>query len=539
MACNAMTIPVYQTEGLDAVLHILNDSGSRLLFLHDPSLVEDLNRLITQASGLELVILFEGQVDHPQVLRLKDLLLPAEKMLDHLLDERLAAAELDQTATLVYTSGTTGIPKGVALSHRTILSNVEACSERFMIGPDDLALSFLPLSHVFERVDGYYLMLLNGATIAYAENIDSVPNNLQEVSPTLAISVPRLFEKIYARIMERVLAGNWLKKNLFFAALRNGRNCLNKRLNQELPTIWERVSERLFSKLVFAKLHQQLGGKLRFFISGGAPLAPEIAEFFHAAGVPIYEGYGLTETAAGIAVNSPGGFRIGSVGRVVKGVDLSIAADGEILLRGTGVFNGYWQLPEKTADVLFDGWFHTGDIGEIDSEGFLKITDRKKDLLVTAGGKNVAPQYLENLFKTDKFLANALVLGDRKPYLTALLVPNFNNLENYAKLKRLPFLDHCDLVSHDRILNLVRRRIDKLQAHLPHYMQIKRFILLSADFSGKEITPTLKIRRQVVCEHFRADIERMYQATDHGCHDTAFCVKSPTANPPPTDNVVP
>jgi len=265
---------------------------------------------------------------------------------------------------------------------------------------------------------------------------------------------------------------------------------------------------------------------LRFFVAGGAPLGGEVSEFFHAAGLPIYEGYGLTETSPVLAVNTPDALRLGSVGRPLPGTEIRLAEDGEILARGPGVFQGYWQRPEETAAVFVAGWFRTGDIGRFDADGFLFITDRKKDLIVTAGGENIAPQILENRLKTDKFIADAMVYGDRKPFLTALLVPNFDNIEKYAHYKGIDFLNHCDLVNHPRVLDLLRRRVDQLQQSLPPIERVKRFTLLSRDFSAEEgeVTPTLKVKRKVVVKHFHKVLEEMYLIHDRAIHDQGYCV---------------
>ncbi len=524
MVCGALCVPVYQTEGLNGLQHILNDSGSRFLFLQSPLVAEELLPVLESLPQLEKIVLLQGEIGDRRFLSLARFLDQAATVEPQAAAERLAAGAPDDPATIVYTSGTTGPPKGVVLSHRNFLSNVEACAQLFPIGPDDECLSFLPLSHVFERMAGYYFMLHRESVIAYAENFDSVPVNLAEVRPTVLISVPRLYEKMYARIMERVLAGPWLKKQLFFTALKTCRAVALKELAGEQPAAPARMAAEVLRKVVFAKLRRPLGGRLRFFISGGAPLSRDIAEIFYAVGIPIYEGYGLTETSPVLAANYPGGMRLGTVGRPVPGTEIRIAEDGEILARGPGVFAGYWRRPEETAEVLADGWFKTGDVGALDADGFLSINDRKKDLIVTASGENIAPQHLENLFKHDKYLASTLVYGDRKPYLTALIVPNFDNLEKYARFKRLNFLNHCDLVNHPRVLDLIRRRLDRLQEGLPSFQRVKRFTLLSQDFSKAEMTPTLKLRRKAVTENFRLILEGMYLPQDHGIHDAGFCI---------------
>lgn len=524
MAAGGLTVPVYHTEGPEAALHILRDSGSRFLFIRSQQAARDLLPLLDELPQLEKLILFEQHLDHPKVLALDAFRHAGDANADRSLQERLRAAKPDDLATLIYTSGTTGSPKGVMLTHANILSNIESCAQRLTVGEDDQCLSFLPLSHVFERVDGYYFMLVQGVTIAYAESVDTVPADLQTVGPTVVLSVPRLFEKVYARVMERILSGPWLKKQLFFTALSITRKHLAATQAGKTPGSLLDGTARLAREKIFSKLKVAVGGNLKFFVSGGAPLAGDVAEFFHAVGLPIYEGYGLTETAAGIAVNNPTELRLGTVGKAIPGTELKIAEDGEILIKGPGVTRGYWNRDEETSKVLQDGWLLTGDVGELDREGFLKITDRKKDLIVTAGGKNVAPQLLENGIKADKFIANAFIVGDRKPYLTALLVPNFDNLESYAKLKNLPYLNHCDLVSHPKVLDLIRRRVSRYQDDLASYQQIKRFTLLSEDFSNELITPTMKLKRKAVAEEFSKVIERMYAAKDHGSHDSGFCV---------------
>lgn len=530
MALGSISVPIYHTEGLDSVLHILNDSGACTLFLYSGVIAEELRDRLAEAPSLKNIILLESEDAETPFLGLSQFFAGAESVTQDRFDSRLAEDDASETATLVYTSGTTGPPKGAVLTHRNFLSNIRACHELFDISERDTCLSFLPLSHVFERMAGYYLMMYEGAIIAYAENFDSVPANLVEVKPTIAISVPRLYEKMYARIMERILDGPWLKKQLFFSGLKVCKACVRRELEGETPSAPLAALAGIYRKHVFSRLREPLGGRIRFFVSGGAPLTPDIAEFFLAAGIPIYEGYGLTETSPVLAVNTPDTQRLGTVGKPLPGCEVKIAEDGEVLARGPNIFQGYWNNPEATEEVFNEeGWLKTGDIGEIDRDGFLKITDRKKDLIVTAGGENVAPQNLENLFKTDKFLSNAMVYGDRKPFLTALLVPNFDNLESYARHKNFEYLNHCDLVSHPRVLDLIRRRVDKLQADLPSHHHIKRLTLLSRDFSKEdgEVTPTMKVKRNVVQEHFHKILEEMYKAKDHGTHDQAFCVVEP------------
>lgn len=532
-ACGAVTVPVYHTEGLANTLYLLGDSGSRLLFLWSPVVAAELAGQFDDLPGLETIVLLNGQFDHPRIIPLGSFLRPPEPGLDQLLAERLRAGDANDAASIVYTSGTTGNSKGALLTHRNFLSNVRSCRILFDISPADTCLSFLPLSHVFERMAGYYMMLHQGATIAYAEGIDSVPLNLREVRPTILISVPRLYEKMFARIMERVISSPWLKRKLFLAALDLCRRQVAAEQAGQPAPFWLRGPAGIARRLLHARLQEPLGGRLRYFVSGGAPLARDVAEFFLAAGIPIYEGYGLTESSPVIAANTAQNLRLGTVGRPIPRTRVKIAGDGEILAAGPGIFKSYWRRPQETAEALVDGWLHTGDIGTLDQDGFLAITGRKKDLIVTAGGENIAPLALEDRLKSDKFIANAVICGDRRPFLTALLVPNFDNLTRYARLKQIDFLSHCDLVNHPRVLELLRRRVEQLQGGLPGFQQIKRFTLLSRDFSAEngEITPTLKVRRQAVIDKFGPLIDSMYLAGDHGIHDAGFCIVDETAAP--------
>lgn len=529
MAAGGRTVPVYHTESFKTILHILQNSQSRFFFTHSPHFARQLVQHLSRVPQLEKIILLDGDDNHDHILNLKEFLRRGKNLPPACVDKTLAEGQRDDIATLVYTSGTTGEPKGAILTHDNILSNIEACCQLIKMDGRDECLSFLPLSHIFERMGGYYMMLHQGVIISYAESVDTVPANLLEVQPTIVISVPRLYEKTYNRILERVTTGPWLKKQIFFLALRTGKIHV-KNQQQDRKSGWLlTLAMALFNKLVFSKLKEHMGGKLRFFISGGAPLVKDIAEFFLAIGIPIYEGYGLTETSPVIAVNYPGHHRIGSVGRPLDNLSLKFSEEGELQVEGPSVFKGYWNQPEKTAEALCDQRFSTGDIGHLDQDGYLFITDRKKDLIVTAGGKNIAPLELENQFKADKFVANVMVYGDRKPYLTALVVPDFEALQKYADYKRIDFLDHCDLVRHPQVLNLIRRRLDHLQREVPSYKQIKRFTLLSRDFIAEEgeVTPTLKLKRKQISKNFAMVLEDIYRNQSQAIHDTSYCVMTP------------
>lgn len=526
MAAGGRTVPVYHTEAFKTILHILQNSQARFIFTNSPHFARQLVQQLSRVPQLEKIILLDGDDSHDHIMNLEEFLRRGRKLPPACVERILADGRREDIATIVYTSGTTGEPKGAILTHDNILSNIEACCHLIKMDDGDECLSFLPLSHIFERMAGYYMMLHQGVTISYAENVDTVPANLIEIQPTIVISVPRLYEKIYTRILERVTTGPWLKKQIFFLALRTGK--IHVAMQQEgRETGWLlKLVMRLFDKLVFAKLHERFGGKLRFFVSGGAPLVKEIAEFFLAIGIPIYEGYGLTETSPVIAVNYPGHHRLGSVGPVLNNLNVKVSEDGELHVEGPSVFQGYWNQPDKTAEALRDRWFSTGDIGHLDQDGYLFITDRKKDLIVTAGGKNIAPQELENLLKTDKFIANVMVHGDRKPYLTALVVPDFEALQKYADYKHIDFLDQCDLVRHPQMLSLIRRRIDRLQHEAPSYKKIKKFTLISRDFTADEgeVTPTLKLKRKQISKNFAMVLEDIYRNEGQAIHDTSYCV---------------
>ncbi|MBI3330559.1 MAG: long-chain fatty acid--CoA ligase [Candidatus Omnitrophica bacterium] len=419
----------------------------------------------------------------------------------------------DQTATLIYTSGTTGEPKGVMLSHRNFLSNVEACLQVIAIRGRDTHLSFLPLCHVFERMAGWYLMMAVGARIAYAESMDTIPQNMLEVRPTVMLGVPRFFEKLYLRIQDGLRQVPPAKRRVAEWALRVGQAAATCTLAGRSIPAPLRLQRALADALVFRTLRSRLGGRLRFIVSGSAPLSKEIGEFFYSVGVTILEGYGLTETSPVIAVNRPPVPRFGSVGPPLAGVEVRIAEDGEILTRGPHVMQGYYGKPEATAEVLADGWLHTGDIGHLDAEGYLVITDRKKDLIKTAGGKFVAPQKLEGLFVTDPHISQVFVYGDRRPYCVALLVPNMDHLRRYAQQEEIAAASAAELVRDPRVLAFYWGLVQAKQHGLPSFEQVKRIALLDQEFSqaAGELTPTLKAKRNVIAQRYAEELEALYQ----------------------------
>lgn len=512
LTAGLVSVPIYPNVTQSMVEYIVTNCGAKAIVVADSAQAAKTTGLATQGVKI-LVIQLDGE--DPGVMTLATLRERGRALGSgdpELYSRRTQAVQPDDLATIIYTSGTTGMPKGVMLSHHNIVSNVLASLQCLQVGPDDTSLSFLPLSHILERMAGLYIMVLQGACIGYAESIETVAENLREVHPTVMVSVPRLYEKMYVRILDAASTGGGIKKQMFFWARRVGLEHARAELAGQMPSLTTRIQFAAARRLVFSKLKQRTGGRLRFFVSGGAPLSKDIAEFFYAAGLPILEGYGLTESSPVIAVNTLTHLRLGSVGRPIPGVEVKIADDGEILARGPNIMLGYYDNPQATAEAIQDGWLMTGDIGHLDRDGYLVITDRKKDILVTAGGKNVAPQPIENRLKTDRYLSMAVVLGDRRPCLVALLVPNFEQLERYARGNGIDFTSMADLVQHPRIHELLRQRLDLHQKDLARYEQIKEFHVLDRELTVEagELTPTLKVRRKEVAQKFASEIEALF-----------------------------
>jgi long-chain acyl-CoA synthetase len=512
----AVSVPIYATLLTDQVRYILENSGARALVASGPAQIAKVLPVLPSLPALRDLFVFDEGPGLPDRVRHWSVLLRAGEEAARADPQRFQALRdaigPGDLASILYTSGTTGDPKGVMLTHGNFASNVEATLRIIPFSSADVCLSFLPLTHVFERmVEFAYLGA--GATIAYAESIDAVPQNIAEIRPTVMSSVPRLFEKMYARVRESVDASSWIRRLLFGWALVIGRRQARRYVDGGAAPAWVGALHPLFDHLVFEKIRQRLGGRVRFFVSGGAPLGPEISLFFHAAGIRVLEGYGLTETSPVIAVNTLDRTRIGTVGPIIPGVEVRIAQDGEILTRGPHVMKGYFHDEAATREAIEDGWFHTGDIGLIDPDGFLKITDRKKEVLKTSGGKMVAPQPIENLLKTDRFIAQAVLVGDRRRFISALLVPDPQWIESYARHKGIPYTDRAELLTNPRVLDLYRRRIEAKMDGLPSYERVKKFRLLPRDLTQEtgELTPTLKVKRRVVEKQYAGLIEEMYR----------------------------
>ncbi|HEY7863871.1 MAG TPA: long-chain fatty acid--CoA ligase [Thermoanaerobaculia bacterium] len=521
LCAGAASVPIYPTLPANQVAPLLKDSGAKAVVV---STLEQLGKILTvrkQCPALDHVIVVEGHPpQEPGYLTFAAAVEKGRGMLEmspNLFEQRASRVQPSDLATLIYTSGTTGEPKGAMLTHANFVSNVLAGVEVIPLRGEGIALSFLPLSHVFERMLDYCYMHTQ-CSIAYAESIDKLAANFQEVNPHCFGAVPRVYEKVHARIMGRVEAGSGLKKKIFRWALGVGKERVPYIVEgKPLPSGLARKAN-IADKLVFGKIRAALGSGFAFAVSGGAPLSKELAEFFVGAGVKVYEGYGLTETSPVICVNGPGRWRLGTVGKAIRGVEVRIAGDGEILSRGPHIMKGYYNKPEATAEAIDrEGWFHTGDIGHLDADGFLLITDRKKDLIVLAGGKKAAPQPIENELKKSSLIATPIVLGDRHKFLTALIVPNFDRLKDTPEAQRLG--GNWDKIDQsNEIRALFQREIDAYNADKAHHEQIRAFALLPGDLTIEDgsMTPTLKVKRRIVETRYQRLIESMYAAAEKG-----------------------
>ena len=512
-------VPVYPTLPAEQITHVLRDSGSVAIFVSTPEQAEKIREIRGQLPALKTVISFAEP--KPAGVDMTFAELEAQGRAADSADAKARwktealQVKPDDLATLIYTSGTTGAPKGVMLSHDNIYSNVKeiclALGSLFEEGADQ-TLSFLPLSHILERMAGHYLMFATGTSIAYAESMDTVPINMQEVRPTIVISVPRLYEKMYARVLENAMAGSAVKKRIFFWARKVAERWADVKLAGGTPRGLLAMQYALAQKLVFSKLKARTGGRLRFFVSGGAPLASDINKFFYAAGLTILEGYGLTETSPVIGVNTPEAFRLGTIGRPIPSVEVKIAADGEILTRGPHVMKGYYRNPEATRETIdAEGWLQTGDVGVIE-DGYIRITDRKKDIIVTAGGKNIAPQQIENQVKTNKYVSQAVMIGDKRKYPIMLVVPDFEQLEKWAKQQNIIWTDRAQLLAMPTIRAKMEKEVLSECAGLAKYEMPKKLALLEHDFSIErgELTPTLKVKRRVIDKHYQSMVDALY-----------------------------
>ncbi len=508
------TIPIYATNTAAQAAYIINDAAIKVLFVGDTEQYDRILSLWDELRDLQLVVTLDPSMEkkNDRTITLEELM---ERGNDASLKEKLESirseSDPDSLATLIYTSGTTGNPKGVMLSHGNFFHQFRCLGDYFDVTPDDRSLCFLPLSHVYERSWSYYAFH-SGTTNHYFPDPKQIVEYLQEVKPTVMVSVPRLYEKVYSTVTSQLESASSIKKGLFNWAVKTGLKYQLKSRRGRFTGPFLSLSYSLADRLVLGKIRNAVGGPKNFFSAGGAPLSREIEEFFLSADLLICQGYGLTETSPMVSFNAPPAFKFGTVGRPVPEVDVRITDEGEITVKGPNVMIGYHNRPDETAEVLRDGWFHTGDIGFIDDDGYLVITDRIKDLIITAGGKNIAPQNIETEIGKDHYIEQMAVIGDRRPYVVALIVPSFLSLEEYARGKGIEFSTREELVNHPDIQAFYRSRIDKSKDKLARFEQIKRFTLIPNEFTqeGGELTPTLKIKRKLVQEKYEDLIEKMY-----------------------------
>jgi long-chain acyl-CoA synthetase len=500
----AVVVPIYATQTAEQVLYVLQNSEARIAFVSTGQQYEKMDSIREQTS-LEHVVVMDDAPELANAVHMWSFLRDASHASDPVLDAIATAIEPDDLATLIYTSGTTGTPKGVMLTHGNIASNVSVSLDMFEVGKDDLSISYLPLSHITARhVD--YALQYHSITIAYCPNIDDLGRTMREVKPTIIVAVPRVYEKVYNQVQHKM---HGVKGTLFKWALSVGAANREAILRGETPTS---LSWKLANALVFSKVREGLGGRARLFVSGGAPLGREIATWYADIGIRIHEGYGLTETSPVIALNNPIDHRLGAVGKPLPNVEVKIAADGEVLVRGPSVFTGYWNMPEETANAFEDGWFKTGDVGALDEEGFLSITDRKKDLIKTSGGKFIAPQPIENSLKANLLVGEAALLGDKRKFPAVLIVPNFAELEEWAKHHGVKFSSHKELVKSPHVQSLYEGVVEELNRNLAQYEKVKKVLVIPAELSIADgtLTPSMKLRRRHLEERYRKEIDALY-----------------------------
>ncbi len=518
LGLGAVDVPLYPISTADTVEFILNDSNAVGILVANKFQLNKVLKIRSLCKNLNFIIVFSDEevTELENVFTLKQVQALGEdfgKENFGYFNKTMSIAEEDNLCTLIYTSGTTGEPKGVMLTHKNLLSNVRGAHQIFDMGPDDIFLSFLPLSHVFERMAGYYTALACGASIAYAEGIEKIALNLKEIQPTVMTAVPRLFERIYSKIKRKIDKESAKKQKIFNWAIETGiQYNLLKNSTDNIP-ISLTLKRKLADKLVYGKLREATGGKLRFFISGGAALARELGEFFDAVGILIIEGYGLTETSPVIACNTPKDYKFGTVGKTFPGCELKIAKDGEILAAGPNIMHGYYNNKKETDAVLKNGWLYTGDIGVFDAQGFLHITDRKKHLFKTSGGKYIAPQPIENLFLASKYIEQFIVIGDRRMFVTALIVPDYEALKEYADANRIQYTSQEELVKMKQIYEMLEKELNMFQKKLANYERVRKFTILENPLTieGGELTPKLSVKRKVVEERYSGLIDGMYE----------------------------
>lgn len=515
LAAGGVVVPIYESSIPEQVQYILEDSGAKVAFVENKAQYQKVREVHPTLPGLKNVAYFsEVQPSKTEgVYSLEELQMLGSDNGAGVYARQLQLSARDDDASFVYTSGTTGNPKGVILTHGNFMAELAAFIDVFVLGDDYESVMFLPLAHIFARAVQYF-QLSAGFIQAYAESIDKLTDNIATVKPHFIGSVPRIFEKIHTRTLQGVESAPPSKKKIFAWAWGVGESRSRLKLAGKPVPLGLELRYKLAFRLVFSKLHTKLGGRIRFFVSGGAPLPQDVAFFFHVFGFTILEGYGLTETSAAVTVNTMDDVTVGTVGKPVPGADIKIAEDGEILVKGPLVFRGYYNAPDATKEAFTeDGWFKTGDIGAFDESGHLKITDRKKDLIITAGGKNVAPQNIESLMKSDPYISQFVVHGDKRKFLSALVTLEKPEIERYARQQNIDFSSYEELIKQEGVHKFIRERIESLNKHLAKYESIKKFEILPNDFSieSGELTPTLKVKRKVINQRYKEIFDSFYR----------------------------
>jgi long-chain acyl-CoA synthetase len=517
----AATVSVYPTLIPSQVEYILNDSQSKVVFAENQEQMQKVLASWGNCPDLQYaVVMDESNTDSDdRIFNFRDFLelgTKHEQKSEASFEDLMDKPEPNDLLTLIYTSGTTGNPKGVKLSHGNMMSNVEGTKQNIDFDDTEIFLSFLPLSHSFERMGGHFTAFSVGAQVYYAESIETVPENLREVKPTVVLSVPRLYEKMYAKVRAGLKSAPEARQKIFWWAIGVGKEATQYRLkNQALPFALG-LKHKIADKLVYSKVKDRVGGRLRFFVSGGAPLSQEIGEFFAAADIMILEGYGLSETSPVLTCNTPEAVRYGSVGKPLFNVDIEIAADGEILAKGPNIMTGYFNNEEATREAIdSDGWFHTGDIGHIDDDGFLFITDRKKNILVTSAGKNVAPAPMENALTNSPYIEQVVIIGDKRNFISALIVPAQEAVGNELTAQGKSVFGDDIMSDHPDVKALIQKEVDTVMEKFSNYERVKEFSILPRLFTIEdgELTPTLKVVRKVVLDHFSDAAEKNYSGS--------------------------
>ncbi len=521
LGLGAIDVPLYPISTSETIEYIINNSESKGLIVSNKFHLNKILKVRNNCKTLKFIIVMNNDDvnDDQDVYSFSEVLAKGEQFKSenpNYFEENAKICNENDLCTIIYTSGTTGEPKGVMLSHKNIASNVKAAHEIFDINENDTFLSFLPLCHIFERMAGYYTAFSCGGQIAYAESIEKIAQNMVEIKPTIMTAVPRLFERIYSRIKRNVETQSDKKQKIFNWALEVGRNYMDAKKSIEGVPVGLTVKRKLADKLVYKKLRERTGGNMRFFISGGAALSRDLGQFFESVGILIVEGYGLTESSPVIAANRVNDYKFGTVGKPMPGVEVKIAQDGEILAFGPSIMQGYYRKKKETEETIKNGWLHTGDIGVFDAEGFLIITDRKKHLFKTTGGKYIAPTPIENMFLGSKYIDQFVLIGDRRMFLSALIVPDFEALKEYADANRIQYSGEQDLVEKKQIYELLEKELGAFQKKLANYERVRKFKVLDRPFSieGGEMTPSLKIKRKVIEERYGDLIDDMYRGIE-------------------------